>query len=931
MLIEYKIMTFGSFFGGLVHGVSSVASTIAHGVEHAAEAAVDGVEEAAKAVAHAAEEAAKAVAGEVVDAAKDVVKLGGKAGDAALALSGVANGPAGLNSHQQHALDRTMKNINDLGGAAGILPRGPSKKGVEKGGNGSSGPTKQHGGKALEVLPDGTTVKDADGGHHVERPLKDEKEEVAKRKKEFESNYAKLWEMVKALRWDKEPQVNDMPSLGNYTMAEITEWVKWANAEKKQHKITEEQHTSAALAAAGKKQEEIEQLKITDIRRKIAKRCDPSVLGELKGKSAAEHRKILDKCSKAKRDKDFAESEVLRKEEVAKSKEGIAAKKLLKEKEVAAKAAAIAAANKEGIKLSKKGATSNEVLAEIDLNKQYPLITARVLEFFNKKNEATKGFLDKFHSTVENRKKLLETNAKNYKNTDGTTGTTVAKMLELWGGDYVGKMVNDYIKQYLVRDPNGKEPPYAWFIHKTPVPANDTTLPYTEKLRKLIIKARRYKKRNLPIKYLGMKLADNEFLKPPKFVIGGKAKGDKREQKRKDALAKEAAVTKANLDRKKVAGKKVNDAIEKADKAAAAAAAATPEALKAAGVAAVATENQKADPGRDFIADALKKGDATRYDLTTEKDNRDYAIDSLLAKLAYESNRPSQVFGNWKYLTAESTDETAIYVNSQEQKIKMAFKGTNSGKEMIGVDFFSIALSPTMTNMAGIDKHFQSAIKLFNEIRTGSYNTYEISLTGHSLGARTAVVVAQYEQALYKTVAPRLRGTKRKKDNNLEALGGKVIKGAPRDRTHVSGFATGSGTENFIDSIITSIKKQFSKTEKTNYVAPQIQLYRLTGDALSGLDWGRGANTNIYKVPRQATNAHTILNFVHKDFWTTAEKQNKSKTNPSLRGGPKPGGRGLEETAQEKAAKAALKAAKKAAKAAQKKSDGEVWYDKPDV
>ena len=72
-------------------------------------------------------------------------------------------------------------------------------------------------------------------------------------------------------------------------------------------------------------------------------------------------------------------------------------------------------------------------------------------------------------------------------------------------------------------------------------------------------------------------------------------------------------------------------------------------------------------------------------------------------------------------------------------------------------------------------------------------------------------------------------------------------------------------------------------------------MYRIQGDALSATDSGQAVNAKLEILEQQTKtlgsgcNAHTTLNFLHKDFWTPEEISNCLKTKQTksgeLRGG----------------------------------------------
>ena len=345
-------------------------------------------------------------------------------------------------------------------------------------------------------------------------------------------------------------------------------------------------------------------------------------------------------------------------------------------------------------------------------------------------------------------------------------------------------------------------------------------------------------------------------------------------------LDKDKAANKAILKAKKKEAALSNKEIAAAEAAKAAAAKATPEAVKAKEVETYATENQKANPNRNFIADALQKGDRNRYHLATEKDNRDYAIDSLLSHLAYKATQPPKVIGKWEFQSQDSTAETKVWLNrsgdtgNNATKIKMAFKGTDNVKEAISVDLFNIALGlGGLSNSVGFDKHYQRAILKYNELRK-KYKLAEFSFTGHSLGGRTAIVVADYEQTLY---------------GGVTVPANKRLPGEYR-KSHVSSFATGSGLGNFLNSLSNAVKKTIS-TSKQTWKKPNIQLYRVQNDPLSAADTGNSHKTKLYEIPHQskcgAIGTHHALNFIHKDFWTLKEREDCTRREGGVGSGGK--------------------------------------------
>jgi hypothetical protein len=709
--------------------------------------------------------------------------------------------------------------------------------------------------------------------------------------------YKKEMDNIRTYNFDTHPQTVDKAPTLNSSKASRDAYLAWARAEYAKLRGDEKAKIKAELLKV-KTDLEINRKK-TSLLKKIARRCSAQIAQNSGSKTVDELTTILKDCDEAKRKDNFEKSEVIRKAAIKLSEEEKAKKGAAKEAEQKKKDAVIQQATESGISLTREGATAAELLDEIAQNKKYPEISKRVYEYFNKNNPATGKYVAKFFTTIAKRKQKLEAHA-------ASEGVTVEKMLEMWAGDFVGKMVNDYIKQYLERDPNGADPPYRYSIDKMAVLASDVHLPYTEKLRKLLIKARRFEKRNLPIRYLGMKLADNKFLKPPKARIGGRAQIAKDDAKLAAALKAEKAKTDSLKLTKGYEAKAANAALQAADLAAGSVEAGSPEAIKAAEFDKYATENQKTYKFRNFIQDALKSGDRNRYSLDNPKgQNRDYAIDSILANLAYTpiGQMPKVVFGEWKFLGGDSTSETKVFINSSSQKIKMAFKGTDTISELLGVDLFTIALGATQA--IGADFHWQRAIKVYKSLK-GKYPSAEFSFTGHSLGARTAIVVADYNQAQH-----------------------------PGNKIHVSGFATGSGLPAFFENTRLGIEKFLKTNTSLDWIKPVVQLYEVSGDPLSVSERGRRHKTRLYRIKQQVFKCessmmapHAMLNYIHKDFWTIKQLKECGSKRGGLGQKRNAGGRGLEEGSA--AAKAAAKAAAEA-KAAQKKSDGEVWYDKPDV
>ena len=215
----------------------------------------------------------------------------------------------------------------------------------------------------------------------------------------------------------------------------------------------------------------------------------------------------------------------------------------------------------------------------------------------------------------------------------------------------------------------------------------------------------------------------------------------------------------------------------------------------------------------------------------------------------------------------------------------MAFKGTDTKLEALTTDFFSILISPTLTSFFGVDLHFQRAITKYNELK-GMYPNSQFSFTGHSLGGRTAIVVANYEQTLYEekrsTGLGKSHSEKSNKNSNIEKR--PKVTGEYKKAT-VSAYATGSGMERFVTQIVKGIKNVFIPKE-----IPSIFMYRIQGDALSATDFGQAVNAKLEILEQQTKtlgsgcNAHTTLNFLHKDFWTPEEIDKCWKTKQTKSG-----------------------------------------------
>ena len=861
-------------FEDIGKAVLNVGSTVTHAVEDT----VNTVAGVANAVTKPLTDAATSVGTEVYKAGEYGIKSGLKTrGGASIAKAlgkggGIPGGVAGALDHGKSMADHfqpsrpSHKPGHHKGGGSK-----PTKQHMEVLANGSSVPSKPEpkdnrpgcGGRRLQA--DGTCDKGPfNGGKSKTTPLVD----VAKWK---DDNKQILLDIVTFSLKSHPRTVDKAPELQEGNEASHKAYLKWAKAELKAY---EEWNNKNAAQETEARNEEIINRKKKKIIAKINKRCDPKDSEGLADgeKTLDELTVLLANCDKAKRKKNFDESEIARKANVGKAKAATAKDKKSKEEEKVAKAAAVKLADEAGVKREVVGNTSTELLAEIAKNKKYPELSRRVYEYFNINNPDNARILKPFFGSVKDRQQRLELAA-------DLDNTTPAEILKTWSGDYVAKMVNDYVKLYLKKNNTGPNRPYEYPLKKNPLPSPvQAGIRYTEKLRLLIKKARKLDKANLPVSYLAMKLKDNKFLNAPRVPIGSKTQVAVEDKKLEDMLDKDKAANKAILKAKKKEAALSNKEIAAAEAIKAAAAKATPEAVKAKEVETYATENQKANPNRNFIADALQKGDRNRYHLATEKDNRDYAIDSLLSHLAYKATQPPKVIGKWEFQSQDSTAETKVWLNrsgdtgNNATKIKMAFKGTDNVKEAISVDFFNIALGLGGPSKAvGLDRHYQRAILKYNELRK-KYKLAEFSFTGHSLGGRTAIVVANYEQTLYGgdtvPVDKRLTGQYRK--------------------SHVSSFATGSGLGNFLTSLSNAVKKTTSTSEQT-WKKPNIQLYRVENDPLSAADAGNSPGHKLYNIPQQskcgAIGAHSTLNFIHKDFWTIKERKDCSRRSKGLGSG----------------------------------------------
>jgi hypothetical protein len=822
-------------------------------------------------VVDAAEDVGKAVTGVATTVAKPLVDAAAYGVKGAMKVKGGA------------AIARAVGNDGGpiLGGAANALDHGrtiaeharPSRP--PKTHQNSGKPTKQH----VEVLPNGSTVpsqpprpsnppgcpgggrrlangdcKTVDkgpfnGGKSKEKKLTDVEEGRAWHKK-HEALLAKIIELT----LDKYPQTGDPPTLDINNKASRDAYLSWAKEEIAHHDAWQSKQYADEVIKRKKKK----------LINKIKSRCESKFSDGLEAgtKTLDELTVLLQGCSGDKIKKDFEKAEVTKKAAIKKSADDKAKTKKEKADEAAAKAAAVKKADEAGITRDTIGNSSEELLAEIAKKQKYPMLSKRIYEYFNKNHVGIDRFLRPFFGSVKGRKERLKLDAEN-------NNISVEEMLETWSGDYVSKMVNDYLKQNIEKDTTGQRT-YKYAVETKPLSSPPpSNIPYTEKMRKLIIRARKMDKHNMPIKYLGMKLKDNKFLKAPRVNarIGSKAKLAKEDADLKTAKEKDAAANKVISDAKKKEVTQSNKEVKAAEDVIAGVTGKA-EAATAAAEAAL-TENQQLDPNRNFIADPLKSGDKYRYILSEKKNNQDYAIDSLLAHLAYRASPPATVLGEWVYKPTYSTSETKIFYSKKQNKVKLAFKGTggeqsswSTFKEMAGPDLFSIALSASATNALGVDYHFQRAIKVYNKARA-KYPLAEFSFTGHSLGGRTAIVVADYEQTRYGQ-GEKLKGTYRK--------------------SHVSSFATGSGLETFFRSIGKNVD-EFKKQSGGKWQKPNVDMYRVDQDPLSKADSGSKHDTTYHSIPKQASKcgAHTVLNYIHKDFWTKKELNDCAAVKKTMR------------------------------------------------
>ena len=880
-------------------GLFDIFEDIGKAVINVGETVVDGVENVAE-----------GIVDTVVDTGKGVVKGGGEAINMGMKMKGGGKIAEHLGKGGGVLGDITKAFDHGETIADHLRPTRPRKP---KGHHNTGRPTQN-----MEVTAGGSSVPS-------QPPQKDNRPSTTVDKGAFNGGKSKVtklfdyegWKLkhhkeienIRTYSFDRHPQtVDKAPTLNYYDKASRRAYLEWARAEYA-HLKQEEVNAVKELLSENKKKE---------LRIKLKKTCLKENLGDINDESLTveDLNKQLNKCELRKRKREFDASEKTRKEDVKKSTQSKKQAEDKKTQEAIDKADAVKKANEAGVKREPDDDTAKKILEEIALNKKYPVLSKRVTEYFNENKPSTQRFLEPFFGSVKTRQERLTRDAK-------SAGISVEKMLETWSGDYVGKLVNDYIKQMLVKE-KGK---YKWTIPTTPIPANDTVYPYTEKFRKLLLKARRFDERNLPIKYLGMKLADNKFLKTPKVRIGGKAKIAKEDADVKALLDKDAKAVKARKDAKVKETKKFNDMISEKEKRDKLANEQSPENQKKKQFETYATENQKTYPNRNFITDALKSGDSIRYSLDNEKENREYAVDSVLSHIAYSSNIPDKILGNWEHIKDLGTNETKIFYNKNANQVKMAFKGTSKRDEVIGVDFFSILLSHTLTKLTGIDLHYQRAIKKYNEVRS-RYPNATFSFTGHSLGGRTAIVVADYEQGMYANKIKRL-GDKTK-GNNFNALGGKISKGSYK-RSHVSGFATGAGFEIFTKQVAKSLANLMKKAGGVKWDKPTVQLYRVDYDPLSFAEFGQSHKAKLYKIPQQTSmksggvncSPHSMLNFLHKDFWSINElKSCGGKTTPSVRGGKK---RDLKATPKQSNPSGKQEATQR------KPKDDFDDYDKPDV
>ena len=689
---------------------------------------------------------------------------------------------------------------------------------------------------------------DSTGGHTQITHLQDEADKWnAELENKWRSDNRNILRDVRHYGFDKHPQtVEKAPKLTISDRTSRREYLTWARAEYTWLTNWEKEQDEKDI------KQDLDRKTKNSLIGKITRQCPEQSRALLGSKTESQLKMILTECRNKKAEKDFKAEEIKRKARIKASVEAKEKAKRDKATEKSAKTQATAEANKAGIK--RKTGTSKEIEADIAIKKLYPALSTRIWKFFNKQHSATKSTFDEYMGGLELRKSRLI-------NMASKEGTTVADELAKWNNDYVAKWVNNYLSQYTVKLKDGN------FQYGNPPPASKDTI-YTDRLYKLILKARRFTTQNLPIAFLGQKKKDNKFLKPPKARITSKLETKQKAEETAKKLAKSKQEAKERENKRIADATKANEATTKMEEKA------SKDKEKADDIKNPrkkllekwGTETQKASPERNFITDPLKSGENTRY--TRDSSNSDYVIDSILQHVAYRPNRPNTVLGRWKYHGSFSNTKTAVYINDAEQRVKMAFKGTDNISE-IPVDFFSILLSHSLTSLAGVDIHFQNAIKSYNKVAS-AYPSYDFSFTGHSLGARTAIVVSDYEQALYAPAPKRLGDPK--KSSNFEKLGGKVKTGRKR-LSRVSAYATGSGLETFIKSVANAI----GNIVVPKWKKPTIYMYRTSNDPLSKADMGSSHNAKMKTLPVSVMGScsslpsHTSLNFLHEDFWTLEE------------------------------------------------------------
>jgi hypothetical protein len=147
--------------------------------------------------------------------------------------------------------------------------------------------------------------------------------------------------------------------------------------------------------------------------------------------------------------------------------------------------------------------------------------------------------------------------------------------------------------------------------------------------------------------------------------------------------------------------------------------------------------------GANFVSRIFGQGSGVNPSQKTthegaDKRQRD-ALYFYASKQAYKppQDRLKQLHG-YNYVSDMSNPEAAVYVNHDQKKVLIAFRGTVAWNwEDIKTDIFGIALGNTK-NSARFQRSKQLANKVYNV-----YRGYKVETTGHSLGGSLAQYVTQ--------------------------------------------------------------------------------------------------------------------------------------------------------------------------------------------